>query len=213
MAVVSPNRDLMQCRTAPRGDPAPLGSERNPESEEPESPCVESGVENRCHPMSPVVEGRGRRPPRRRQRTVRRGRRWRTPAPRRRATAPRRRMPSPAGTFRRTPVRRWRGRTGSCLPARPAGRWRGRRRWPVPAGTRPRPTRLRHRRCGTQAEDGSADPCGHRSARDERSRLHRLLLSLELPDASARVGTEFGRGLGERCGPADARGMAGSRTP
>ena len=95
-----------------------VGSQRNPDPEEPESPGVEAGIPDRVHPLPVIVEGRGWRTPGWGQRSVRRRRRRRPPTPRSGAGAPWRRMAMPTRAVRRAPIRGWRRR---CLPARSTG--------------------------------------------------------------------------------------------
>src|SRR5712671_2367564 len=78
---------------APTGPARHRSLQRDPHTEEPEPPLVEAGIPDRRHRVSPVVEWRWRRPPRRREWSTpcRRGRG--TPAPRRGSLAPRGTMP------------------------------------------------------------------------------------------------------------------------
>src|SRR5258707_3358600 len=69
--------------------------QRDPDPEEPEPPLVEAGTPDRRHRVSPVVEWRWRRPPRRREWSTPCRRRRGTPAPRRDSLAPRGTMPLP----------------------------------------------------------------------------------------------------------------------
>jgi len=80
---------------APTGPARHRSLQRDPHTEEPEPPLVEAGMPDRRHRVSPVVEWRWRRPPRRRKWSTPSRRRRGTPAPRRDSLAPRGTMPLP----------------------------------------------------------------------------------------------------------------------
>jgi hypothetical protein len=69
--------------------------QRDPDSEEPEAPLVETGIPDRVHRVSPVIEWRWRRPIPWREWPIPCWRRRSTPAPRRGSVAPRSTTPLP----------------------------------------------------------------------------------------------------------------------
>ena len=106
--------------------------QRDPDTEEPETPLAEAGIPDRLLLVAPVVDRRRRRPPRSRQRSIPIRRRRRPPAPRCGSITPRRVPPTPERTGRRrsaVPVMPVAGRPTRAPVARPAGMPVA--RWPI----------------------------------------------------------------------------------